>query len=248
MELSKNYIPGEVEIKWYKHWVDSGYFHSTPNDKKAYTVVIPPPNVTGVLHMGHCLNNTIQDILVRRARMQGFNPCWVPGTDHASIATEAKVVAMLRERGIAKSSLTRDEFLSYAWEWKEKYGGIILQQLRKMGCSLDWERTSFTMDADYYESVIKVFVDLYKKGKIYRGKRMINWDVRAKTALSDEEVIHKEVAGKIYHLRYKLDVPGDEYITIATVRPETILGDSAICVHPKDDRYKHLVGKFAFVL
>ena len=247
MELSKNYIPGEVELKWYKHWVDSGYFHSTPNDKKAYTVVIPPPNVTGVLHMGHCLNNTIQDILVRRARMQGFNPCWVPGTDHASIATEAKVVAMLRERGIAKSSLTRDEFLGYAWEWKEKYGGIILQQLRKMGCSLDWERTSFTMDPDYYESVIKVFVDLYKKGKIYRGKRMINWDVRAKTALSDEEVIHKEVAGKIYHLRYKLDVPGEEYITIATVRPETILGDSAICVHPKDDRYKNLVGKFAFV-
>jgi len=247
MELSKNYIPGEVEFKWYKHWVDSGYFHSTPNDKKAYTVVIPPPNVTGVLHMGHCLNNTIQDILVRRARMQGFNPCWVPGTDHASIATEAKVVAMLRERGISKSSLTRDEFLGYAWEWKEKYGGIILQQLRKMGCSLDWERTSFTMDPDYYESVIKVFVDLYKKGKIYRGKRMINWDVRAKTALSDEEVIHKEVAGKIYHLRYKLDVPGEQYITIATVRPETILGDSAICVHPKDDRYKNLVGKFAFV-
>ena len=247
MELSKNYLPGEVELKWYKHWVDSGYFHSTPNDKKAYTVVIPPPNVTGVLHMGHCLNNTIQDILVRRARMQGFNPCWVPGTDHASIATEAKVVAMLRERGITKSSLTRDEFLGYAWEWKEKYGGIILQQLRKMGCSLDWERTSFTMDADYYESVIKVFVDLYKKGKIYRGKRMINWDVRAKTALSDEEVIHKEVAGKIYHLRYKLDLPGEEYITIATVRPETILGDSAICVHPKDDRYKKLLGKFAFV-
>ncbi len=247
MELSKNYLPGEVELKWYKHWVDSGYFHSTPNEKKAYTVVIPPPNVTGVLHMGHCLNNTIQDILVRRARMQGFNPCWVPGTDHASIATEAKVVAMLRERGIAKSSLTRDEFLGYAWEWKEKYGGIILQQLRKMGCSLDWERTSFTMDADYYESVIKVFVDLCKKGKIYRGKRMINWDVRAKTALSDEEVIHKEVAGKIYHLRYKLDVPGEEYITIATVRPETILGDSAICVHPKDDRYKKLVGQFAFV-
>jgi valyl-tRNA synthetase len=247
MELSKNYIPGEVELKWYKHWVDSGYFHSSPNDKKAYTVVIPPPNVTGVLHMGHCLNNTIQDILVRRARMQGYNPCWVPGTDHASIATEAKVVAMLRERGIAKSSLTRDEFLGYAWEWKEKYGGIILQQLRKMGCSLDWERTSFTMDPDYYESVIKVFVDLYKKGKIYRGKRMINWDVRAKTALSDEEVIHKEVAGKIYHLRYKLDVPGEAYITIATVRPETILGDSAICVHPKDARYKNLVGQFAFV-
>ena len=247
MELSKNYIPGEVEAKWYKHWVESGYFHSEPNNKPAYTVVIPPPNVTGVLHMGHCLNNTIQDILVRRARMQGFNPCWVPGTDHASIATEAKVVAMLRERGIAKCSLSRDEFLGYAWEWKEKYGGIILQQLRKMGCSLDWERTAFTMDPAYYESVIKVFVDLYGKGKIYRGKRMINWDVRAKTALSDEEVIHKEVNGKIYHIKYKLDIPGDEYITIATVRPESILGDSAICVHPKDDRYKHLVGKFAFV-
>jgi valyl-tRNA synthetase len=247
MELSKNYIPGEVESKWYQHWIEKGYFHSEPNNKPAYTVVIPPPNVTGVLHMGHCLNNTIQDILVRRARMQGMNPCWVPGTDHASIATEAKVVAMLRERGIAKSSLSRDEFLTYAWEWKEKYGGIILQQLRKMGCSLDWDRTSFTMDPDYYETVIKVFVDLYNKGKIYRGKRMINWDVRAKTALSDEEVIHKEVNGKIYHIRYKLDVPGEEYITIATVRPETIFGDTAICVHPKDDRYKHLVGKHAFV-
>jgi len=247
MELSKNFNPAEVDSKWYQHWVDRGYFHSEPNDKPAYTVVIPPPNVTGVLHMGHCLNNTIQDILVRRARMQGMNPCWVPGTDHASIATEAKVVAMLRERGIAKSSLTRDEFLGYAWEWKEKYGGIILQQLRKMGCSLDWERTSFTMAPAYYESVINVFVDLYEKGKIYRGKRMINWDVRAKTALSDEEVIHKEVNGKMYHIRYKLDIPGDEYITIATVRPETIFGDTAICVHPKDDRYKHLVGKFAFV-
>ena len=247
MELSKNYIPGEVESKWYQHWIENGYFHSEPNNKPAYTVVIPPPNVTGVLHMGHCLNNTIQDILVRRARMQGMNPCWVPGTDHASIATEAKVVAMLRERGIAKSSLSRDEFLTYAWEWKEKYGGIILQQLRKMGCSLDWDRTSFTMDPDYYETVIKVFVDLYNKGKIYRGKRMINWDVRAKTALSDEEVIHKEVNGKMYHIRYKLDLPGDEYITIATVRPETIFGDTAICVHPKDDRYKNLVGKHAFV-
>jgi valyl-tRNA synthetase len=247
MELSKNFIPGAVETKWYQHWIDQGYFHSVPNDKPAYTVVIPPPNVTGVLHMGHCLNNTIQDILVRRARMQGMNPCWVPGTDHASIATEAKVVAMLRERGIAKSSLSREEFLSYAWEWKEKYGGIILQQLRKMGCSLDWDRTSFTMDPDYYETVIKVFVDLYNKGKIYRGKRMINWDVRAKTALSDEEVIHKEVNGKMYHIRYKLDMPGEDYITIATVRPETIFGDTAICVHPKDDRYKHLVGQFAFV-
>ena len=247
MELSKNYLPGEVETKWYAHWIKNGYFHSTPNEKKAYTVVIPPPNVTGVLHMGHCLNNTIQDILVRRARMQGFNPCWVPGTDHASIATEAKVVAMLRERGISKSSLTRDEFLAYAWEWKEKYGGIILQQLRIMGCSLDWERTSFTMDPDYYETVIKVFVDLHKKGKIYRGKRMINWDVRAKTALSDEEVIHKEVNGKMYYIRYRLDVANEEYITIATVRPETIFGDTAICVHPEDARYKHLVGKFAFI-
>ena len=247
MELSKNYIPTEVETKWYSHWVEQGYFHSTPNDKPAYTVVIPPPNVTGVLHMGHCLNNTIQDILVRRARMQGFNPCWVPGTDHASIATEAKVVAMLRERGITKSSLSREKFLEYAWEWKEKYGGIILQQLRKMGCSLDWERTSFTMDPDYYQTVIGVFVDLYKKGKIYRGKRMINWDVRAKTALSDEEVIYKEVNGKIYELKYRLDLPGEEYISIATVRPETILGDSAICVHPDDKRYTHLVGQFAFV-
>ena len=247
MELSKNYIPGEVEAKWYQHWIDQGYFHSEANNKPAYTVVIPPPNVTGVLHMGHCLNNTIQDILVRRARMQGMNPCWVPGTDHASIATEAKVVAMLRERGIAKSSLSRDEFLEYAWEWKEKYGGIILQQLRKMGCSLDWDRTSFTMDPDYYETVIKTFVDLYNKGKIYRGKRMINWDVRAKTALSDEEVIHKEVNGKMYHIRYKLDVPGEQYITVATVRPETIFGDTAICVHPKDDRYKHVVGQHAFV-
>jgi valyl-tRNA synthetase len=246
MELSKNYIPGEIETKWYEHWVKSGYFHSTPNDKPAYTVVIPPPNVTGVLHMGHCLNNTIQDILVRRARMQGYNPCWVPGTDHASIATEAKVVAMLRERGIAKSSLSRDEFLKYAWEWKEKYGGIILQQLRKMGCSLDWERTSFTMDPDYYQSVISVFIDLHKKGKIYRGKRMINWDVKAKTALSDEEVIYKEVNGKMFYIKYKLE-NAEGYLTVATVRPETIFGDVAICVHPDDPRYKHLVGQHAFV-
>jgi valyl-tRNA synthetase len=250
MELSKNYIPTEVETKWYAHWLAMGYFSSKPDDRESYTVVIPPPNVTGVLHMGHCLNNSIQDILVRRARMMGKNACWVPGTDHASIATEAKVVAMLRERGIAKSSLSRDAFLEYAWEWKEKYGGIILQQLRKLGCSLDWDRTSFTMDPDYYESVIGVFVDLYQKGHIYRGKRMINWDVRAKTALSDEEVIYKEVQSKLYHLRYEIEVAeGTEksYITVATVRPETILGDAAICVHPEDDRYKHLHGKFAFV-
>ncbi len=250
MELSKNYIPTEVETKWYAHWLDKGYFSSKPDERDPYTVVIPPPNVTGVLHMGHCLNNSIQDILVRRARMTGKNACWVPGTDHASIATEAKVVAMLRERGIAKSSLSRDEFLGYAWEWKEKYGGIILQQLRKLGCSLDWDRTSFTMDQDYYQSVIKVFNDLYAKGHIYRGKRMINWDVRAKTALSDEEVIYKEVQSKLYYIRYRIDTGSEshhEFITIATVRPETIMGDTAICVNPNDERFKHLHGKFAYV-
>jgi valyl-tRNA synthetase len=250
MELSKNYIPTDVETKWYAHWIEKGYFNSKPDEREPYTIVIPPPNVTGVLHMGHCLNNSIQDILVRRARMMGKNACWVPGTDHASIATEAKVVAMLRERGIAKSSLSRDEFLGYAWEWKEKYGGIILQQLRKLGCSLDWDRTSFTMDPDYYQSVIKVFNDLYAKGHIYRGKRMINWDVRAKTALSDEEVIYKEVQSKLYYIRYRIDTGSEshhEFITIATVRPETIMGDTAICVNPSDDRFKHLHGKFAFV-
>lgn len=258
MELSKNYIPNEVEARWYKHWLDNGYFSSKPDEREAYTIVIPPPNVTGVLHMGHCLNNSIQDILIRRARMHGKNACWVPGTDHASIATEAKVVAMLRERGITKSSLSRDEFLAYAWEWKEKYGGIILQQLKKLGCSLDWDRTSFTMDPVYYQSVIKVFIDLYQKGMIYRGKRMINWDVRAKTALSDEEVIYKEVQSKLYYVRYAIDNGSHttdhskndtsaDYITIATVRPETILGDAAICVNPDDERYKHLHGKFAFV-
>jgi len=207
---------------------------------------MPPPNVTGVLHMGHCLNNTIQDILIRSARMKGYNACWVPGTDHASIATEAKVVGMLRERGIAKSSLSRDEFLGYAWEWKEKYGGIILQQLKKLGCSLDWDRTHFTMDKEYYNAVIQVFIDLYKKGVIYRGKRMINWDVKALTALSDEEVIRKETKQKLYHLQYQIE-GSSEHIIIATVRPETIMGDSAICVHPSDERYKHLHGKFAFV-
>ncbi len=246
MELSKNFNHQVAEEQWYQHWLKENYFSSTPDEREPYTVVIPPPNVTGVLHMGHCLNNTIQDVLVRRARMQGKNACWVPGTDHASIATEAKVVQMLREKGIQKASLSRDEFLKYAWEWKEKYGGIILQQLRKLGCSLDWNRTSFTMDPDYYQSVIRVFIDLYNKGYIYRGKRMINWDVRAKTALSDEEVIRKETNQKLYHLRYKIDSL-DEHIIIATVRPETIMGDTAICVHPKDDRYKHLHGKFAFV-
>jgi valyl-tRNA synthetase len=247
MELSKNFDHITAEKKWYQHWLDKQYFHSEPDNREPYTVVIPPPNVTGVLHMGHCLNNTIQDILVRRARMQGKNACWVPGTDHASIATEAKVVHMLRDRGIAKSSLSREEFLNYAWEWKEKYGGIILQQLKKLGCSLDWDRTTFTMDPDYYRSVISVFIDLYNKGFIYRGKRMINWDPKAKTALSDEEVIRKQTQQKLFHLRYKLDVPGDEYIIIATVRPETIMGDTAICVHPDDERYMPLHGKYAFV-
>ncbi|HSU27650.1 MAG TPA: valine--tRNA ligase [Chitinophagaceae bacterium] len=253
MELSRNFEHVDAEKKWYQHWLDKGYFHSEPDStKEPYTIVIPPPNVTGVLHMGHCLNNTIQDILARRARMMGKNTCWVPGTDHASIATEAKVVQMLREQGIAKSSLSREEFLKYAWEWKDKYGGIILQQLKKLGCSLDWERTSFTMDPHYYDTVINIFIDLYKKGKIYRGKRMINWDPRAKTALSDEEVIRKEVNGKLYFIRYSLppspsEGGGDEFITIATVRPETILGDTAIAVNPKDERYKHLHGKFAYV-
>ncbi|HMG82238.1 MAG TPA: valine--tRNA ligase [Ferruginibacter sp.] len=250
MELSKNFTHTEAEAKWYKHWLDKGYFFSTPDEREAYTIVMPPPNVTGVLHMGHALNNTIQDILIRRARMQGKNACWVPGTDHASIATEAKVVAMLRERGITKSSLTRDEFLGYAWEWKEKYGGIILHQLKKLGYSLDWNRTSFTMDEDYYNSVIKIFVALHEKGVIYRGKRMINWDVRAKTALSDEEVIHKEVASKLYYVKYFIEEngkPSDKYITVATVRPETITGDTAICVNPTDERYTSLHGKFAYV-
>lgn len=263
MELSKNYLPNEVEAKWYEHWLAKDYFSSKPDEREPYTIVIPPPNVTGVLHMGHCLNNSIQDILIRRARMQGKNACWVPGTDHASIATEAKVVGMLRERGITKSSLSRDEFLKYAWEWKDKYGGIILQQLKKLGCSLDWDRTSFTMDDDYYRSVIKIFIDLHQKGWIYRGKRMINWDVKAKTALSDEEVIRKETKQKLYYLRYKVvdgqrsmddsDTAMDhglstvDYLTIATVRPETIMGDTAICVHPKDERYKHLHGKYVTV-
>lgn len=248
MSISKNFEHQQAEQHWYQHWISKDYFSSKPDGREPYTVVIPPPNVTGVLHMGHCLNNTIQDILVRRARMQGKNACWVPGTDHASIATEAKVVQMLRERGISKNSLGREEFLKYAWEWKEKYGGIILQQLKKMGCSLDWDRTSFTMDDDYYKSVIKVFVNLYQKGYIYRGKRMINWDVKAKTALSDEEVIYKEMQTKLYHIRYKMEEGADtEWITIATVRPETILGDTAICVNPKDERYTHLHGKFAYV-
>ncbi|MEO7313240.1 MAG: valine--tRNA ligase [Chitinophagaceae bacterium] len=245
-ELSKNFEPQQTDNKWYAHWMEKGYFYSTPDHREPYTIVIPPPNVTGVLHMGHALNNTIQDILIRRARMQGKNACWVPGTDHASIATEAKVVGMLRERGIAKSSLSRDEFLSYAWEWKEKYGGIILQQLKKLGCSLDWKRTSFTMDPDYYASVIKVFIDLHKKGLIYRGKRMVNWDPMSQTALSDEEVIFKEIDSKLYYVQYLL-TDGTGSITVATTRPETILGDVAICVNPTDERYTGFVGKEVIV-
>ncbi len=247
METPKIYEPQKAEEKWYAHWMEKGYFHSEPDDREAYTIVIPPPNVTGVLHMGHMLNNTIQDVLVRRARMLGKNACWVPGTDHASIATEAKVVHKLREEGIKKSDLSRDEFLSHAFEWKNKHGGIILEQLKKLGASCDWERTSFTMDPEYSESVLDVFVDLFKKGKIYRGVRMVNWDPEALTALSDEEVLHKEVNSKLFHVRYKIVGTDDEWLTIATTRPETILGDSAICVNPNDVRYANLKGKKAIV-
>ena len=247
MELSKNFEPQAIEKYRYKDWLDKGYFKSVPDDREPYTIVMPPPNVTGVLHMGHCLNNTIQDILIRRARMQGKNACWVPGTDHASIATEAKVVAMLRERGITKSSLTREEFLAYAWEWKEKYGGIILEQLKKMGCSLDWDRTSFTMDPDYYRSVIEIFVRLYNDGIIYRGLRMVNWDPVSKTALSDEEVIFKETDSKLYYVTYPFADGSAGGITVATTRPETILGDVAICVNPDDERYKAILGKEVIV-
>lgn len=247
MELSKNFEHQSAEEKWYRHWLDKNYFHSEPDHREPYTIVIPPPNVTGVLHMGHCLNNTIQDILIRRARMQGKNACWVPGTDHASIATEAKVVQMLRERGISKSSLSREEFLNYAWEWKEKYGGIILQQLKKLGCSLDWERTSFTMDDAYYKSVVHVFVDLYNKGIIYRGLRMVNWDPASKTALSDEEVIFKDIDSRLYYVKYPLAEDATQFITVATTRPETILGDVAICVNPADERYTSWIGKEVIV-
>ncbi len=247
MELTKNFEPKAVEDKWYKHWLSQRYFNSKPDSRPPFTVVIPPPNVTGVLHMGHTLNETVQDILVRKARMSGFNACWVPGSDHASIATEAKVVGMLKEKGIDKNSLTREEFLKYAFEWKEKYGGIIYNQIARLGCSVDWDRTTFTMDDHYYQAVIKVFIDLYNKGLIYRGARMINWDSSAKTALSDEEVEYKDITSKLYQLRYKLDTDKEEYISIATQRPETIMGDTAICVNPNDERYAHLKGCYAFV-
>ncbi|WP_439582528.1 valine--tRNA ligase [Dyadobacter bucti] len=247
--ISKTYAPQEIEDKWYSYWIENKYFRSTPNpDKEPYTIVIPPPNVTGVLHMGHMLNNTIQDILIRKARMEGKEACWVPGTDHASIATEAKVVAMLKERGINKRDLTRDEFLEYCWEWTHKYGGIILKQLRKLGASCDWDRTRFTMEPDLYDSVIDVFIDLYHKGEIYRGHRMVNWDPQALTTVSDEEVIMKEVNQKLVYLRYPLAVENgggsmEEGVVIATTRPETIMADAAICVNPNDERYQHLIGK-----
>jgi len=267
MELSKNFEPGEIEKKWTSHWKSKRYFNSTPDDRKPFTVVIPPPNVTGVLHMGHTLNETVQDILVRKARMSGYNACWVPGSDHASIATEAKVVQMLKEKGLDKNKIGREEFLKYAFEWKEKYGGIIYNQIERLGCSVDWDRVTFTMDDHYYNAVIKVFVDLYNKGLIYRGARMINWDPAAQTALSDEEVEHREVPAKLYYVKYKV-VDGQQstpdsyrddsktvdsgpstmdYIVIATQRPETIMGDTAVCVHPDDERYAYLKGKKVIV-
>jgi valyl-tRNA synthetase len=246
MSDTTRYSPIEVENKWYKYWMGKNYFHSTPDEREAFSVVIPPPNVTGILHMGHMLNNTIQDVLIRKARMEGKNACWVPGTDHASIATEAKVVKMLREKGIKKSDLTRDEFLQHAFAWKEEYGGIILEQLKKLGASCDWERTAFTMDPVRSEGVIKVFVDLYKKGKLYRKKRMVNWDPEAKTVLSNEEVIYGNESSRLFHLNYQIE-GSDESITIATTRPETIMGDSAIAVHPEDPRYLQFHGKRAIV-
>ena len=243
MSIAKTYDPKIAEDKWYKHWLEKGYFNSTPDDRESFTIVIPPPNVTGVLHMGHMLNNTIQDVLIRRARMQGKNACWVPGTDHASIATEAKVVQKLRSEGLKKSDLSRDEFLEHAFEWKEKHGGIILEQLKKLGASCDWDRTHFTMDEEYSKSVKSVFIDLFNKGKIYRGVRMVNWDPEALTAVSDEEVVHKEVNSKLFYIRYKVVDSDDQWLTIATTRPETIFGDTAICVNPNDERYKQLHGK-----
>ena len=246
MEISSKYSPAEVEDKWYKYWMENNLFHSEPDDREPYTIVIPPPNVTGILHMGHMLNNTIQDILVRRARMQGKNACWVPGTDHASIATEAKVVAKLASEGIKKSDLSRDEFLSHAWDWTHKHGGMILEQLKKLGASCDWDRTCFTMDDIRSESVLKVFVDLYNKGLIYRGVRMVNWDPQALTALSDEEVVHKEVNGKLFYLRYRVEGE-DGWAVIATTRPETIMGDTAMCIHPDNPKTAHLKGKKVIV-
>ncbi len=246
MEIPTQYTPSETENKWYQYWMKNRFFNSTPNEKPPYTIVIPPPNVTGVLHMGHMLNNTLQDVLIRRARMNGFNACWVPGTDHASIATEAKVVEKLKKQGIAKKDLSREDFLQHAWDWTNEHGGIILEQLKKLGASCDWDRTKFTLDPELSESVIKVFVELYNKGLIYRGYRMVNWDPEAKTTLSDEEVIYVEKEGKLYHIQYQIEGT-NEYLTIATTRPETILGDTAVCINPNDERYKHLAGKNVIV-
>ncbi|MCW3170548.1 valine--tRNA ligase [Chryseobacterium sp. 09-1422] len=246
MQISEKYNPQETEQKWYNYWLENKYFHSEPNEKPPYTVVIPPPNVTGILHMGHMLNNTIQDVLVRRARMQGFNACWVPGTDHASIATEAKVVAKLKSEGINKSDITREEFLKHAWDWTDKYGGTILEQLKKLGCSCDWDRTRFTLEDKMSQQVIKSFVDLYNKGLIYRGYRMVNWDPEAKTNISDEEVIFKEQNGKLYFLKYKIEGT-EEFLSVATTRPETIFGDTAVCINPNDERYAHLRGENVIV-
>lgn len=253
MEIAKTYNPKEAESKWYPYWTEKNFFKSTPDHRKAYTIVIPPPNVTGVLHMGHMLNNTIQDVLIRRARMLGFNACWVPGTDHASIATEAKVVKLLADQGIKKADLSRQDFLKHAWDWKEKYGGIILEQLKCLGASCDWSRTKFTMDADLSDAVLDVFIDLYNKKQIYRGVRMVNWDPQGLTAVSDEEVIHKEANSKLVYVKYKIEASagsathGDEYITVATTRPETIMGDTAVCVNPADERYLNLKGKNVIV-
>ena len=261
MSIAKTYSPKQAEEKWYSYWLQHKFFKSVPDGREPYTIVMPPPNVTGVLHMGHMLNNTIQDVLIRRARMKGKNACWVPGTDHASIATEAKVVAMLKEKGISKKDLTREEFLAYAWEWKEKYGGIILDQLKKLGASCDWDRTRFTMDPDLSDAVLDTFIHLYKKGLIYRGIRMVNWDPQGKTAVSDEEVVRKEVNQKLYYIKYQvastkyqdeIKKSGDlildhQYLTIATTRPETIMADAAICINPNDERYMHLHGASVFI-
>ncbi|WP_026315570.1 valine--tRNA ligase [Riemerella columbina] len=246
MQISDKYNPQDTEQKWYSYWLENKYFHSTPDERPPYTIVIPPPNVTGILHMGHMLNNTIQDVLIRRARMKGFNACWLPGTDHASIATEAKVVAKLKSEGIKKSDISREEFLKHAWDWTHQYGGTILEQLKKLGCSCDWDRTRFTMEEALSNQVIQSFVDLYNKGLIYRGYRMVNWDPEAKTNISDEEVIFKEQNGKLYHLKYKIEGTED-YLTVATTRPETIFGDVALCVNPEDERYQHLIGKKVIV-
>jgi len=241
--LEKAYKPALVEDKWYEHWLEKNYFTADPSsEKEPFTIVIPPPNVTGMLTVGHVLNNTIQDILIRKARMEGREACWMPGTDHASIATETKVVAFLNEQGIDKSELTREEFLKHTWDWKEKYGGIIIRQLKKLGCSCDWEKERFTMDEGYTRAVLSAFVKLYEKGLIYKGHRLVNWCPVSKSAISDEEVIHKEVNGQLWYFRYPV-TDSDEYVVVATTRPETMLGDSAVAIHPEDDRYQHLIGK-----